>query len=93
MKYQEAAIVRDQNTGITELEVGSSVHSFFRNAMMGHESELHKGNYLIRITDIHDFNGDKNRYATEVVFWGRRGGKSLHQKIEEILTEPEIKQE
>ena len=91
LKYQEAAIVRDVNTGVTEFKVGSSVHSFFRNAVMGHDKKLQKGNYLIKITDIHDFNGDKNRYATEVVFWGRRGGKSLHQKVEEILIQPEIK--
>jgi len=92
LKYQEAAIVRAENTGVTELKVGSSVHSFFRNAMMGHDEKLQKGNYLIRITDVHDFDGDKNRYATEIVFWGRRGGKSLHQKVEEISMQPEIKQ-
>ena len=92
LKYQEAAIVRAENTGVTELKVGSSVHSFFRNAMMGHDEKLQKGNYLIKITDTHDFNGDKNRYATEIVFWGRRGGKSLHQKVEEISMQPEIKQ-
>jgi len=91
LKYQEAAIVRDENTGVTELEVGSSVHSFFRNAVMGHDEKLQKGNYLIKITDVHDFNGDKNRYATEIVFWGRRGGKSLHQKVEEIAIQPTIK--
>ena len=92
LKYQEAVIVRDKNTGVTELKVGSSVHSFFRGAVMGHDEKLQKGNYLIKITDVHDFNGDKNRYATEVVFWGRRGGKSLHQKVEEISMQPEIKQ-
>ena len=92
LKYQEAAIVRAENTGVTELKVGSSVHSFFRNAMMGHDEKLQKGNYLIKITDTHDFNGDKNRYATEIVFCGRRGGKSLHQKVEEISMQPTIKQ-
>ena len=92
LKYQEAVIVRDKNTGVTELKVGSSIHSFFRGAVMGHDEKLQKGNYLIKITDVHDFNGDKNRYATEVVFWGRRGGKSLHQKVEEVSMQPVIKQ-
>ena len=59
---------------------------------MGHDEKLQKRDYLIKITDIHDFNGDKNRYATEIVFWGRRGGKSLHQKVEEISMQPQIKQ-
>ena len=50
MKYQEAAIVRDENSDVTELKVGCSVHSFFRNAVMGHYEKLQKGNYLIKIT-------------------------------------------
>jgi len=31
------------------------------------------------------FNNDRRRYAKEIIWWGRKGGKFIYQNIEETL--------
>ena len=53
------------------------------------KEKLQYGNYHITITDPYNFNGDKNRYSTEILFWGRRGGKTFYQMCKETPIEQE----
>lgn len=88
LKYQEAMIVKFENNGTTEFQVGCSIHSFHRNELTGQKGDLQRGTYNISIVDPYDYSCDKNRYSTEIVFWGRRGGKTMYQECQEthILT-------
>ena len=83
LRYQEAMIVKVEHSGTTEFQVGCSIHSFHRHELTGQEGNLARGTYNISIVDPYDYSGDKSRYATEVVFWGRRGGKTLYQECQE----------
>jgi putative methyltransferase len=84
LKYQEAVIVKSDDPKLIEFKVNSSIHSFFRNHLVGNEAELTYGEHSIKISNPYDFNDDKNQYSTEIVFWGRRGGKPIHSNIEEL---------
>jgi radical SAM superfamily enzyme YgiQ (UPF0313 family) len=84
LKYQEAVIVKPKDTQFIEFEVNSSIHSFFRNQLIGNNVKLVYGKHKIKISNPYNFRDDKNQYSTEIVFWGRRGGKPIHNNIEEF---------
>ena len=84
LKYQEAIIVKYENSKTEEFQVECAINSFHRNSLVGKKEKLQYGTYNITITDPYNFCGDKNRYATEILFWGRRGGKTFYQACQEI---------
>ena len=89
LKYQKAIIVKYENGKTEEFQTGCAINSFHRNMMIGKKEKLQYGNYHITITDSYNFNGDKNRYSTEILFWGRRGGKTFYQMCKETPIEQE----
>ena len=73
-----------ENGKTKEFQVECAINSFHRNSLVGKKEKLQYGTYNITITDPYNFCGDKNRYATEILFWGRRGGKTFYQACQEI---------
>ena len=86
--YQKAIVVKWKESGSVELNTSIPIHSFYTAHLIGKYVELKNGKYIIKITDNLNFNGDKKRYAKEVVWWGRKGGKFIYQNT----TENETKQ-
>ncbi len=76
-----------------EFETGCAINSFHRNIIVGKKEKLQYGNYRVTIDDPYNFNGDKNRYSTEILFWGRRGGKTFYQTCKETPIDVDLKQE
>jgi len=84
LKYQKAIMVKYENGKTEEFQVGCAINSFHRSILIGKNEKLQYGTYRVTIADPYNFRGDKNRYATEILFWGRRGGKTFHQACQEI---------
>lgn len=83
IKYQHAIIVKWKKGGDRQFELNYPLHSFYKAQLIGKDFELKKGRYKIKIIDDLKFNGDKKRYAKEIVWWGRKGGKFIYQNIKE----------
>ena len=84
LAYQKALVVKWEKDAGATLNLSHSVHSFYRAVMTGTDGELRKGRYQVRVTDPYGFNGDMRRYSTEIVFWGRRSGRSSYRTVEEV---------
>lgn len=83
LRYQQALVVKWQKSGTQELELNYSLHSFTKSALNGDFAELQKGHYLVAINDPFQFSGNKRRYAREIIWWGRKGGKFVYQDVHE----------
>lgn len=83
LRYQHAIVVKWQKSGSQELELEYSLHSFARSVLNGDCAELRKGRYLVVINDPFQFSGDKRRYAREIIWWGRKGGKFVYHDAQE----------
>ncbi len=84
VKYQKAVIVKPNDPKVIEIDVKNSVHSFFRSAFVGKKSEMKQDKFKIKIQNPYNYQDAKEQYATEIVFWGRRGGKSVYSDVQEI---------
>ena len=84
--YQRSMVVKWKNGGNKEIKVSLPLHSFYTSQLIGESVPLILGKYIVRIVDNFNFNGDKKRYAKEIVWWGRKGGKFIYQNITEHET-------
>jgi radical SAM superfamily enzyme YgiQ (UPF0313 family) len=87
-RYQEYIIVRPDGDGETSLTLNHSLYSFHHGVLTGESSPLRRGRFRLEIVGPRRFAGDAGRFATEIVFWGRRGGKTIYQKIIEEPLDP-----
>jgi radical SAM superfamily enzyme YgiQ (UPF0313 family) len=83
MTYQKALVVKWEGDGSTEFDLEHSIHSWYRAILTGGRSELQKGRFRVSVVDPFQYGGDRRRYSTEIVFWGRRTGKLTYKKVEE----------
>jgi putative methyltransferase len=83
LRYQEAIVVKWEKDGGRELELSYPIHGFFRGCLVGDKVPLNRGRYAVSVRDPFHFNGDKRRFAKEVIWWGRKGGTFVYQKIVE----------
>lgn len=88
LAYQKWIVVKYEDEAPTPLTLGHSLYSFHRGVLTGETRPLRTGRFRLRAVEPQSFHGDMARYATEIVFWGRRGGKSFHQEIDEELLDP-----
>ena len=87
LTYQKALVVKWEGDGSTEFELSHSIHSWYRAILTGGRSDLQQGRFRVSVTDPFQFGGDRKRYSTEIVFWGRRTGKLTYKKVEEQALE------
>lgn len=86
--YQQNIVVRYDGDAGAPFTLGHSLHSFHRGVLTGAGAPLSKGSYRLRVAEPRAYEGDKARFSTEVVFWGRRGGKTLYQDLIEERLDP-----
>ena len=60
-----------------------SLHDFYRAQVIGESTSLKQGKFILTITDGLNYNADKKRYAKEIMWCGRKGGKFIYQNIKE----------
>jgi len=84
MKYQHAIVVKCNINGSQEFEVKYPIHSFYRAHLIGDKVDFKEGRYKISIIDDVQYNGNKERYSREAIWWGRKNGKCTYKQIEEV---------
>jgi len=81
LNYQKAMIKLPNKTDF-EFRFGYDFYKYFNDIFIGNKQKLNPVNNIIKIRDKHVYeNWDK--YAMEVVWYGRRGGKSFFADIEQ----------
>lgn len=83
LNLQAALVVKWDRSGTTTLALGHSLYGFFEAATCGEAVPLRKGAFEVAIVDPYDFDGDMQRYAREIVMWGRRDGKTRYHSVTE----------
>jgi len=82
--YQKSIIVKWNENGDKEIDLTYPFHEFYKSKLVNKSYNLEKGKYRVRIIDELNYFGNKKKYAKEVIWWGRKGGKFIYQNIEEI---------
>ena len=75
LAYQRAVIVSPDDKGTVEFELGFNVHEYIQGLMTGGPVELARDRHLYRIERGDGFGGDMSRFAQNVVWYGRKGGR------------------
>jgi len=78
--YQKAIVITCNN-GTDEFTLNNPIHAIFHDSLANKSPNLHPIKNTLRISDPNNFDGDISRFATEIVHWGRRGGKTLHYDV------------
>lgn len=78
-RYQMAIIVDpDAPGGPQELILDAQVHEFIVACKTGGTPELARGQIRYIVDQGNSFAGDRRRYAREIVWYGRKGGRYLY---------------
>lgn len=78
-RYQMAVIVDpDAPGGPQSLELGAAIHEFILACKTGRPPVLAPGAHEYVIDQGTSFEGDRRRYAREIVWYGRKGGRYLY---------------
>lgn len=85
LRYQQAIVVKWQKNGSQIIQLGYSIHSFISGALTGDFVAPMAGCYSVEINDPFQFSGDKRRYAREIIWWGRKGGKFSYKNVQERM--------
>ena len=80
---QKALVVKWKQSGSQAVELSDPVYGFYKANLVGAPFNLRKGRFELKVKDDLNFNGDKKRYAREIVWWGRKGGKFSYQNVQE----------
>jgi hypothetical protein len=60
------------------MELRSNLHEYLRGLMLNQPVKLEGGRFVYEIDNHLNLNGDKERFAREVVWYGRKGGRYAH---------------
>ena len=83
VNVQRSIVVRWDQCGDREVDLDSGMYSFYRRLFMLEPAALARGRHLLRIRDTFRFDGDRSRFATDVLFKGRRNIKFMYKEIAE----------
>jgi radical SAM superfamily enzyme YgiQ (UPF0313 family) len=88
VNVQRSIVVRWDRSGDRDLSLDSNMYSFYRGLFMLEPAALMRGQHLLSIRDTFKFAGDKSRFATDVVFKGRRNIRFIYKEIAESSLAP-----
>jgi radical SAM superfamily enzyme YgiQ (UPF0313 family) len=83
VNVQRSIVVRWDQRGDRELPLASNMYSFYRGLFMLEPAALVRGQHLLSIRDTFRFDGDVRRFATDVLFKGRRNIRFMYKEIAE----------
>lgn len=84
LEYQNKMIIDPYAPDSIKLDQNYNFHEYFKAILFGHMSQLEQGPCSLIITPENCFDGDLERYAREVVWYGRKGGKFRHSDVANI---------
>lgn len=87
--YQHAIVVKWDRNGSERLRLRYPVHGFYRGHLTADPVALTAAEHEVSITDPFTFVGDKRRYATEIIWFGRKGGHFVYQDVRETPVRPD----
>jgi putative methyltransferase len=83
VSVQRSIVVRWDRRGDREVDLESGMYSFYRSLFMLEPAALVRGRHLLKIRDTFRFDGNKSRFATDVLFKGRRNIRFMYKEIAE----------
>ena len=83
LQYQKAIIIKWKTDGSIRLNLSHDIHSFYTEAWQGNLRIPEERSCHIVIKDNLGYVGNPKRYATEIVWWGNKGGKQAYSEITE----------
>ena len=85
VNVQRSIVVRWDRRGDQELSLDSNMYSFYRALFMLEPATLVRGPHVLSIRDTFKFDGDRSRFATDVLFKGRRNIRFMYKEIAESI--------
>lgn len=83
LSYQKA-MIKLPNKNDFEYRYEYDFYGYFNSILLGNKQAFHTVRNIIRIKDRYVYDG-WDKYATEVVWYGRRGGHSFYSEIEQTF--------
>jgi hypothetical protein len=83
VNVQQSIVVRWDQRGDREVTLDSNMYSFYRSLFMLEPAALVRGPHELSIRDTFKFDGDRSRFATDVLFKGRRNIRFMYKEIAE----------
>ena len=83
VNVQRSIVVRWDQRGDREVTLDSNMYSFYRSLFMLEPAALVRGPHELSIKDTFRFDGDRSRFATDVLFKGRRNIRFMYKEIAE----------
>ena len=80
-------LVHYARNGSTRLHLGCNIHEFLKGCMLNAPPPLEMGEFTYKVEDNWNLNGDKERFAHEVVWYGRKGGKFAYDVSNLMMAE------
>ena len=87
LTYQRMTLVHYARNGSTRLHLGCNIHEFLKGCMLNAPPPLEMGEFTYKVEDNWNLNGDKERFAHEVVWYGRKGGKFAYDVSNLMMAE------
>jgi hypothetical protein len=81
--YQKSTVVRYDRSGDVVLELDYDLPGYIRGVMVGKDVPLERGCFAYRVVDNGMLIGDKRKFAHEVLWYGRKGGRFLYNTYRE----------
>jgi putative methyltransferase len=85
VNVQRSIVVRWDRRADQELSLDSNMYSFYRALFMLEPATLVRGPHVLSIRDTFKFDGDRSRFATDVLFKGRRNIRFMYKEIAESI--------
>ncbi|MEM7530717.1 MAG: radical SAM protein [Chloroflexota bacterium] len=78
MLYQQSILVNYNRSYDITLDLQFNIPEYIRGYMIDKPVAFEKGKFLYTVIDNKNLDGDKEKFAREVVWYGRKGGKYLY---------------
>jgi putative methyltransferase len=79
--YQAATVIMPANDEQASVVLGADLHGYLEAIRTGREVELRTGSTQLLIRPNQQFGGDLERYARDIVWYGRKGNVMRHRDI------------
>lgn len=83
MRYQYEIIVKFDDFDDARIDLNYSIHSLYMGLIQGGDVDLKKGDFYVLIRNKQSYE-DRSDHAKRVLWWGRKGGRFVHDDIEEV---------
>ena len=84
MTYQQNMIPDPFSNKTFTIDLDYNLHDYFLNAYIGDRLPITRGDHTLTVTAEQAFDGDLEEFATQVVWYGRKGGRFRHMNVSDL---------